>query len=164
MSDTVHVNGLADLQKLLDTLAPKIERNVMAGALRAGVKPILAQAIKNLGSSNKTGELRDSLKIGNRTRGGTVTAVVKTKVFYAKFVEFGTAAHVIAGKNGGWLKFGGGFMRSVDHPGAKARPFLRPALDGQAQNAVMTAAEYMKKRLATKNGLDTSDVVIEAGE
>jgi hypothetical protein len=41
---------------------------------------------------------------------------------------------------------------------------MRPALDAQASAAVVAAAEYMKDRLATKHGLDTSDVVIEGDE
>jgi len=50
----------------------------------------------------------------------------------------------------------------VQHPGSRPKPFMRPALDGRAQDAVVAAAQYMKRRLATKNGLDTSSVEIEA--
>jgi len=160
----IHVTGLADLQKFLDQLPAKLERNVVRGALRAGAKLILAQAIAKV--PVKSSELRNSLKIGTRARGGTVTAAVRTKVFYAKFVEFGTKGHFITAKKGGWLSFGGIFAKSVWHPGIPKGPhaFMRPALDGQAQNAVIAAAEYMKRRLATKEGLDTSDIVIEGDE
>lgn len=33
-----------------------------------------------------------------------------------------------------------------------------PALDAQANNGVLAAADYIKKRLATKNGLNTADI------
>jgi hypothetical protein len=39
---------------------------------------------------------------------------------------------------------------------------MRPALDGQSSAAVVAAGEYIKKRLATKHGLDTADINIEA--
>lgn len=164
MSDdsTVRVTGLKELQKFLDELPAKLEQNVMAGALRAGAIVLQEQAKENLLSHGSIvhGALIESLKIGTSTRQGVVMAVVRTKLFYAKFVEYGTAAHVITGKNGGWLSFGGGFSRAVDHPGAVAKPFMRPALDTKATQATIAAAEYMKRRLQTKEGLDTAGIVI----
>ena len=160
----IHVKGLAELQKFLDQLPVKIEKNVMRGALRAGAKPVLEQAIARV--PVQSGELKNSLKISTSARGGTVTAKVKTNVFYAKFVEFGTKAHFITAKKGGWLSFGGIFAKSVWHPGIPKGPhaFMRPALDSQAQAAVIAAAEYMKNRLATKHGLDTSHITVEGDE
>lgn len=160
MRDEVHVKGLADLQKFLDTLTPRLEKNVMRSALRAGAKVIQAQAIANV--PVKSGELRKSIKITTRARGGRITASVRTKLFYGRFVEFGTAAHNIAAKRG-WLSFGGIFARSVQHPGAKPHPFLRPALDAMASAAVVAVGEQVKKRL-TKEGLDVADVLVEGDE
>jgi HK97 gp10 family phage protein len=160
----IHVRGLKELQKFLDQLPVKIERNIMRGALRAGAKPILAQAIA--GVPVQSGELKNSLKISTSAKGGTVESKVKTNVFYSRFVEFGTQAHFITAKKGGWLSFGGIFAKSVWHPGIPKGPhaFMRPALDSQAQAAVVATAEYIKKRLATKEGLDTSHIMIEGDE
>ena len=47
MSD-IKVKGLSDLQKFMDTLAPKLEANVMRGALRSGSKLIMEQAKANV--------------------------------------------------------------------------------------------------------------------
>ena len=157
----VHVKGLAELQKFLDRLPAKLEANVMRGALRAGMKTVLPVAQANVHSIS--GELARGLKLSTRSRRGIVSASIKSKGphgFVAKFVEFGTAAHVIRSKGNGFLSFLGIFAKSVEHPGARAKPFMRPALDGQAQNAVVASAEYMKKRLARKEGLDTSSVLI----
>jgi HK97 gp10 family phage protein len=52
----------------------------------------------------------------------------------------------------------------VQHPGARAFPFMRPALDAEAQRAVIAVGEYIKKRLATKHGIDTSHIMIEGDE
>jgi HK97 gp10 family phage protein len=157
----IHVKGLAELSKFLDALPVKIEKNIMRSALRQGAKVIQQQAIANV--PVQSGELRKSLKIGTRVRGGTVTAAVKTKVFYAKFVEFGTKAHFITARKKGWLSFGGIFAKSVQHPGSRPRPFLRPALDAMAGAAVIAVGEQIKKRL-TKEGLDTAHITIEGDE
>lgn len=160
----IHVKGLKELNAYLQQLPPKIERNVLRGALRAGMKPVLAQAIASVPVQSSV--LKNSLKIGTSARGGTVTGKVKTNVFYAKFLEFGTSAHFITARKGGWLSFGGIFAKSVWHPGILkgAHAFLRPALDSQAGAAVVVAAEYMKARLAAKHGLDTSHIVLEGDE
>lgn len=164
MSDLVNVKGLAELQKFLDQLTPKIEANIMRGALRAGmntVKPLAQARIHSV-----SGELARGLKVGTRRRGSVVTANLKATGphrFVAHLVEFGTKPHNISARVESWLSFGGIFAKSVAHPGARPKPFMRPALDGQAQAAVVAAGEYIKKRL-TKAGLDTSEIRIEGDE
>lgn len=162
MSDLVHVKGLADLQKLLDTLPAKLEQNVMRGALRAGMRPIKSDAQASV--SVVSGVLRKGLKISARAKGGKVTASLKATGkhgYIAYWIEYtGAKAHKIKGP----ITIGGRVFSNVDHSGFKARPFMRPALDNRAQDAVIAAAEYIKKRLATKNGLDTADIEIEAGQ
>lgn len=162
MSDLTHVKGLAELQKFLDELPVKMEKNIMRGALRAGMKPVQAEAKSTVGVVS--GELRDGLKISTNAKGGVVTARLRATgihAFVARWVEFGTAAHLIKAK---LLAFKGRFAKSVDHPGAKPKPFMRPALDNKAQDAVIAAGNYIKNRLATKQGLDTSDIEIGADE
>ena len=161
----VHVKGLAQLQTFLDQLPAKLERNVMRGALRAGmneVKPVAQQMVHSV-----SGQLAAGLKIGTRARGGVVTASLKATGKHrsiAHLVEYGTKAHTITTKGMKALSFNGLLFQSVRHPGAEKRPFMRPALDQQAQAAVGAAAEYMKDRLATKHGLDTSAVLLEGDE
>lgn len=165
MEDTANVKGLSDLQKFLDTLAPKVEANIMRGALRAGmtvVKPIAQANVHSV-----SGELAAGLKVGTRRRGSSVIAYLKATGPHrsiAHLVEFGTRAHLIAARARGWLEFGGLFAKSVQHPGAEPKPFLRPALDGQAQAAVIAAGVYIRDRLATKEGLDTAGIAIEGDE
>lgn len=183
MSELVHVKGLEDLQKLLDILAPRIEKNIMRGALRAGANVIKKEAQNNVpvGPASKegarlygayAGALRDSVRVSTKSKRGKVTATVKaggkTKkgadVFYAHMVEYATSSHVIKSKPGKALKFGNVTVKEVAHPGTKSQPFMRPALDARAQDAVIAAGNYIKQRLSTKNGLDTSGITIEAGE
>ena len=163
----VHVKGLKELNDFLQQLPVKVERNVLRGSLRAGMKTVQPVAKANVHSVS--GLLAAGLKISTRARGGRVTAVLKATgrhAFVAKFLEFGTKAHFITARKNGWLSFGGIFAKSIRHPGIEKGPhaFMRPALDSQAQAAVIAAAEYMKKRLATKESLDTSHITIEGDE
>lgn len=181
----VTVSGLVELQTFMDQLAPKLERNVMRGALRAGINVIKAQAKATcpVGPPSETGRkryklyagaLRDSIRSGVYAKGGRVTAYLRVggkvkktgaDVWYAHLIEYtGAVPHTIKAPVGKALTVGAGIKTvvEVDHPGMKPRPFLRPAFDGRAQAAVVAAAEYMKKRLATKHGLDTVDIAIGA--
>lgn len=169
---TIQVKGLADLQKFLDQLPAKLEQNVLRGALRAAAKPVMEAAKQNVlpvgepSDTNKrlyklyAGALRDSIRLSARidrkrrmvvasVKAGGKSAKTGADVFYSDMVEFGTRQHII----------GDGV-----HPGVRPRPFMRPALDSQAQSAVIAAAEYMKKRLSTKHGLNTSELSFEADQ
>lgn len=183
----VKVKGLADLQKFLDQLSPKLESNIMRSALRKGCQVIAAEA-KQLCPVDH-GDLRDSIRASARLKNGTVIGSVKAgnaKAWYWRFVEYGTAAHWIKVKEEakpwrltrrgvktyststlnrmakrGSLIIGGSFVgQSVEHPGAKATPFMRPALDGKAAEALQAVGEQIKKRL-TKQGLNAAGVDIE---
>lgn len=98
-------------------------------------------------------------------------------VFYARMVEFGTRPHWIMVREdkrptrmtrrgvvkpysirtlnkmtaSGSLKIGENFVgASVAHPGARPKPFMRPALEKKAQEAVQAMAAYVRKRCASK--------------
>jgi phage gpG-like protein len=82
-----------------------------------------------------TGRLRNSIthELGRDTRGLFVR--VGTNVEYALYVEMGTRPHEIRPRNARALRWkdagapgGYRFATVVNHPGTRARPFLRPAL------------------------------------
>jgi len=163
MQDTTHVKGLSKLNDFLQSVPAKVERNVLRGGLRAGINVVLPVAREN--APKDTGEMARGMKVSTNAKKGTVIAKIKLTgrhAFLGPWLEYGTAAHKIVPKDGGWLFFGGTFAKGIEHPGIRPRPFMGPALYKQAGPAVVAAAEYMKKRLATKHGLDTSDVEIEA--
>lgn len=192
MATDIHVSGLRELNEFLDTLPAKIAANIMRGAFREGIRQIQPHAMTSI--HPVSGLLAAYLKIGTRVRrDGTVMAYLKTTgphAYLAGWVEFGTRPHFISvaeeeknvnvrrsiklGRlvresmttiNRRVLRIGQTFVGpTVHHPGAKPHPFMRPALDAHAQEAVMAAAAYMKRRLATKHGLDTADVKIEGDE
>ena len=145
----IEVKGLAGLQALLDELPARIEGNVVRGALRAGAKVVSDEA-KRLCPVGKTGDLRDSIRVSLRSKHGRITATVKAgnaRAFYAHMVEFGTARHWIKPKNRKSLFVAGLLREAVDHPGAKKEPFMRPAIDGKADEAIDAMAAYLRERI-----------------
>ena len=157
-----NVKGLAELQAFLDQLPAKMEANIMRGALRQGANVVKAEAQANV--PVKTGTLKAGLKVSTRNRRGVVTAKVKATgkhAFLARWIEFGTAAHFIKPKTAKSLFFAGLFSNGIQHPGSAPKPFLRPALDSQAQPALEAVGQYVKKRL-TKEGLNASGVELES--
>ena len=95
------------------------------------------------------------------------------EAYYANWVEFGTAAHFISVKkearptrltrrgireyslktinrmvNRGSLVIGKNFVgASVAHPGAKPKPFMRPAFDSNKEQSITAISDYIRKRL-----------------
>lgn len=172
----IYVKGLSRLNNFIDKFPVKFAANIVRGGMRAGAKPISAAAKDGvpIGEPSRKGArlyklyqgaLRDSIRVSSRigTRAGIITASVKAggnvkktgaKVFYAHMIEFGTRPHSLS-RNG---------KGKINHPGVSPRPFMRPALDANASAAVVAVGEYIKKRLANKNGLDTADIEIEVEE
>lgn len=172
-----NVTGLKELQQFLDALPAKMEANILRGALRAGAKVQLTRAKELVpveSDGPHPGALRDSLRIGKTSiKNGVMKipvvagsrkkpkpgskaeakAVGRVDAYWARWVEFGTAAHFIKPKNRKSLFFAGLAREVINHPGAKPKPFMRPALDATLQAAVAAVGEYIRKRL-TKEGID----------
>lgn len=71
----------------------------------------------------------------NRAKGG----------WYGHMVELGTKAHRIPKSGDMTLRIGNNiFTGHIDHPGAKARPFLRPAFDENRQRVADKIAEILR--------------------
>jgi HK97 gp10 family phage protein len=162
VNDLQYVKGGAELNRFLQELPVKLEKNILRGALRAGANVVAPEVARN--APKATGELAMGVKVSTNSRAGRVMAKIKLTgkhAFLGRWFEFtGVKVHAIKAKAGGFLFFGGLFVKSALHPGFAARPFMRPALDAQAQPATATIAAYIKSRL-TKQGLDTADVEID---
>jgi HK97 gp10 family phage protein len=179
----MQIKGLDAVGKALLGVPEKIRQNVARGALRAGAKTLKERAIAELGSHVKSGELRDSIRVTSRVRGDNiiVRVVAGNRIaYYAHMIERGVAAHYIKldeaatptrkTRRGerkvsigtvnkmvsrGSLKIGGRFVgSSVHHPGFGKKPFMRPAIDNGAQDALEAVREYIRKRLRSKHGID----------
>jgi HK97 gp10 family phage protein len=78
-----------------------------------------------------TGRLRSSIVSRAEGSGRRVGYVVGTNVNYAAAVEYGTAPHVIKPRFKKALFWPGARhpVAFVNHPGTKAQPFMRPAIE-----------------------------------
>ncbi len=158
MTTDIHIKGLEGLQALLDELPARIEKNVVRGGLRAAAKVVEAEAKRlcpvgegDLPKGRTSGALRDSIHVSMRTRRGRVQATIGAgggNAWYAGMVEHGTARHWIKPKNRKSLFLAGLERQVVLHPGATKKPFMRPAIDAKAQEAIETFSAYLKNRLA----------------
>lgn len=159
ISDAAKANVPVDTGRLRDSIrvSVRLRRGRVIASIKAG------------GPTKK--------RIGSKKSGGI--KVMYDNAYYATWVEYGTAAHKIAAKYAKalvlrpnkratlgvakrWMR-GELIVEGVDHPGSKPRPYMRPAMHNKAGAAVMAAAEYMRKRLASKHGLTAAaDVELEA--
>lgn len=153
MSSITRFKGGRELDAVLRTLPAKIERNIMRSALRQGANVIRKEAQATVPVDS--GDLRKSIKVRTRSLRGQVTATVQTRDFKAHWIEFGTEPHEITPrKPEGALAFGDQVVKSVQHPGTKAQPFMRPAADSKVNEAIVAVGEQIRKRLSTKHGID----------
>ncbi len=140
-SGTISITGLSDLEKRLEAFPDKLARNILAGAIRAGAVVIqkearqlapMSSAAHKLGKGSKAVEIQPgSLKKGIKVRRApgkladfaiTYWVYVSKKIWYWKFLEFGTA------------KMG-------------RKSFMRPAFDTQKEKAVEAVRDYLAKRI-----------------
>jgi HK97 gp10 family phage protein len=156
----IHITGLSELNEALQTLPAKIEANILRGALRFGQNVIknVAKARCPVGEPSAQakkygaypGALRDSIRVSARSSKGTVTVKVTAGnkiAYYAHMAEFGTRPHAELPSGAKALFVAGRFKMQVQHPGAIAKPFMRPAFDNHAHAAIQAAADYMAERI-----------------
>lgn len=119
----------ADVLGLAATHAFDDEADPVTGTKWQPLAASTAAARAAAGHSGKILQLTGSLASSLECDFGRTYAVVGTAKLYAAAHQFGavTKPHVIRARNGKALKIpGGGFRRSVNHPGSTipARPFL----------------------------------------
>jgi HK97 gp10 family phage protein len=169
-----HIKGGRELDQLLQTIPVKLEKNIMRSALGMGARVIMreAKSLAPVGAPSNTnakkyggyaGALKDSVRVKSGfTKKGEAYASVKaggrTKrgadVFYAHIVEFGARSHMIKPNKKKHMEIGGKFVAGeVSHPGIRAQPFMRPAVDAKANDAVRAVENQVRKRIQ-KEGLD----------
>jgi len=127
------IQGAKELERALKQLGPKIEKSVAKSAVRAGANVIAKEA--RLRVPQESGTLKRSIRVVARSRrtGDAVASVVtrsgkrwnakRMNAWYAPLVEFGTKLR-------------------------PATPFLRPALDSRAAEAIKAMSDKIQQRIA----------------
>lgn len=147
---TMKLNGGKELHALLQQLPVEVETKIMRNALARGANVIRDEARARV--ADETGLLRKAIKSTRNTRKGQVIAKVKLRgrhSYLGLFMEYGVTAHMITVADGaGALKIGRQFVSgSVQHPGHAPRPFMRPALDTKAKEAINVIGQYISQYL-----------------
>jgi HK97 gp10 family phage protein len=151
------MSGGREFHAFLQQLPVKAEKNILRAALRAGGNEFKEEARLNVPVDD--GDLRASIRVTTRSKGGTVYASLKAggkRAPHAHLVEFDTGAHKITAKPQHALAFNGIAVNEVDHPGTKAQPYMRPAFDTKVRAAVAAVGVKIRQRL-TKEGINTPD-------
>ncbi|MVN78923.1 hypothetical protein GO988_21550 [Hymenobacter sp. HMF4947] len=145
MGKNLAFEGVNELMQVLDGLAgdKKLSNKVVRGILNKAAKPIIQRAQELV--SKEDGDLQKSIgTIPGRGQGRGEQVYVgprrggRYKGYAGHLVEYGTAPHIIRAKAaGGHLHLRGNvFVEEVHHPGAAAKPFMRPAFDSKKDEAI----------------------------
>lgn len=160
------ITGGRQLNDLLQTLAPKLRKNILRSALAAGATVFKKAALREV--PRVSGDLARSIRVSSRidNKRNRVTASVKAggkKAPHGISVEFGTRPHVIEAPRGQSLLFRGQQYTEVNHPGAEKKPFMRPAADRAFTEGVAAVKNKIRERL-TAQGINTPAPVMDDPE
>lgn len=176
MSKDFPVKGLKELDAYLSALPANMQKGAYRAALVAAAKPIRDEARNRV--ARNSGKLAKAIRTGSARQNQDGTFSIRVSVdrgehgFLGFFHEYGVKPHYIArtGKgegrvalrkaaegdgtvNNGVMKIGGEFVSGIiTHPGYSARPFLRPALDLMADEAVEAFANRIRSYIEGKTG------------
>ena len=173
MSDRIRieVQGIPELQAGLRGLGASISGLIMGKALRAAGEPIRERAaelaptradpmessqtyrvIASLRGSNaqpRGGRLKKSMTISpDPDQPNTVRVGPSKAAFYGHMVELGTAPHAMG--TGSSTRWKGKPQTGRMHPGARAKPFLRPAFDEKAGEALERFAQVLREEIEAR--------------
>jgi len=176
MSREFPVTGLKELDAYLSHLPMNLQKGAYRAGLTAAAAVIRDEA--RLRVPRQSGKLAKSIRSGSARQNadGTLSITVGPRggghSFLGLFYEYGVKPHLIArtgkgegrvavrkaaageGKiDGKVMKIGDDFVSGIiSHPGHAARPFLRPALDIKADDAVQAFANRIRDYIEGKTG------------
>ena len=145
-SDGVQAADFRGVYRVLRGLPRHVRRRVQGAAVRGAGKVFLREVRDRI--PVRTGRARRHVRMAFRRRGDDATARVGiARPFYrlTHLLEFGTKPHVIRARRGAsWKRFRK--RQRINHPGARARPFLGPAF--RSSHADATRAALRAARVA----------------
>lgn len=179
MADQFPVKGLAELNRYLSALPANMQKAAFRGALTAAAAPVRDKARELVG--RKSGKTAKAIKTGSARQNPDGTYSIRVRLdgahsFVGYFLEYGVAPHFIQSGDSGvsprklTQKLGGAGAQKSDsndkvlkigdqwvsgavlHPGFAPQPFLRPALDMMADEAVQGFASKIRDFLEKKTG------------
>lgn len=120
------IEGAAEMERLLKELGPRTASKAGAAALRAGAKPIVKEAKRLVPKDTRQLEKSITTKTERQSSGVDYRSVLigfrQPRSRIAHLIEFGTSK-------------------------MPARPFMRPALDGKAKDALDEMGRVLGERI-----------------
>lgn len=172
---------------VLNALPKRLANGAVRAGLVAGAAVIRDEARERV--PVQSGKLRRAIKSGSSRVMSDGTVRIKVKLlgehsYLGLWMEYGVEPHLIArtGKgqgrvavkkaqdggvpiNTGAMKIGEDFVSGIiTHPGIRARPFMRPALDARANDAIRAIGTRMKEHIAGKTGLQAPGLEADVEE
>ena len=150
------VTGGADIVRKLKELGVNMER-AQEIVLRAGAEVVRQAAADNVRSVSSSVASDITIQRVGDEGGAVVIGIAPTrKTWYAVFLERGTRPHTVKARSGKALRFigpsGDVYRRSIQHPGTKARPFMRPAADENHERIVNAVGDKARTILEISAG------------
>ena len=150
------VTGGDEIVRKLRALGVNMER-AQEVVLRAGAEVVRQAAADNVRSASSSVASDITVQRVGDEGGAMVVGVAPTrKTWYAVFLERGTRPHTVKARSGKALRFigpsGDVYRRSIQHPGTKARPFMRPAADENHERIVNAVGDKARTILEISAG------------
>lgn len=154
MTPTVKVTGINELRKALSRLPVELQRASETTALREGMKPVLKSARSNAGRSKGSKLLQKSIGLTVRKGRRGITARVGARTGFKKSLGMKIARKTKGKRVKGQLyeafqdptKYAHLVEYGTSHSAAK--PFIRPAIDSNANAINEGLAKGYEKGLA----------------
>lgn len=168
------VRGREAVKRYFAQLPKEIETKLLRGAGRAGGK-VIADDVREHALAE---EIRDNIILKTSSRDGRIVVKITVRPGWGYTLgvwqEWGTEPHFIKVAEGqrqgrsigrinqlakaGSLVIGGQFVGdTVYHPGARATPIFRPALDLRGADAIAAAQAYINSRIVGGKIVGTED-------
>ena len=129
-----------ELLAALVRLEKVAKKRVATKVIRRAAAPIRADA--KIRVPVRKGDLKRSIRTYVTIRTNVIQGKVESRLPYAHLVELGTKPHYQTRKLKHETK-----KRAFKHPGAKPKPFLRPAFDSKKDEAVAKAKQTLREEI-----------------
>lgn len=153
-----YVLGLDQFERKIQRLAERLDDRTVDEALFDGGMVILVDAQSRIddvtGVTRESGYVttpsKNNYQAGKRRnkmkKAPKRTAMVRFAARTAHILEYGSAPHSYRRRRARALQTTQTqFAASVDHPGARAKPFLRPAYDAKRDDVVRVVADRLER-------------------
>lgn len=174
MTNAVPVKGLKEVLDTLEALPKRLRTSGYRRGLTAAAAVVRDEA--RLRAPRQSGKLAKAIRSGSpkRRQDGNYAISVRltgnNHAFLGLFFEYGVAPHMIPKPKKGEAKaprvvfrIDGKFVSGpISHPGIRPQPFLLPALDAKAAEAVQAFRDRIIEVVQQKTGFDIGATFAEA--